>query len=366
MNNTNLILSTALAAVLLTACGSREAAPNSFPGAMIDGEGVFLARGPHLYRYELASGNETWTFPAVADAARAPMAGQPIKVGAAIVFGEGVGAEGRNLYGIDAVSGKELWRFSKPKEWVDGAVTDGKLIFAPNGDGNLYAIDATDNQPKEVWSFPTQNKLWSRPLYANGKLYQGGMDHALYIVDAATGKQIKKLDIAGAPIAVQPTLSDGVLYFGALDSKFYAVNADSGAVIWSFVTNGWIWSEALVTNGKVIFGDVKGRIYALDAKSGKEAWIVDTNDAIHAQPVAKDGTVYVTSFDTKVYALNISDGARVWKDPTDLKYRLPAKPILSGDKLIVPLYDSETLMWAVETANGNKGTQYAPTAAKGK
>ena len=124
------------------------------------------------------------------------------------------------------------------------------------------------------------------------------------------------------------------------------------------------WSEALVANDKVIFGDVKGRIYALDAKTGAQAWGVDANDAIRGQPVAKGNTVYVTSFDTKVYALNIADGARVWKDPTDLKYRLPAKPLLAGDKLIVPLFDSETLMWAVDTANGTKGTQFAPAAVK--
>ena len=77
-----------------------------------------------------------------------------------------MGAEGRNLYAIDAASGRELWRFLKPKEWVDGVVTDGKLIYAPNGDGNLYAIDASDNTPKEVWKFQTDNKLWSRPLLA--------------------------------------------------------------------------------------------------------------------------------------------------------------------------------------------------------
>ena len=362
--------------MLLMGCTGTDSAPSSFPGAFVDGNVAYLARGGQVYKYDVQSGNLLWEFPKQETPERGPFAGQPVKFGNTIVVGEGLNFAStgglfsqedhtqRSLFGLSDENGVEVWRFTGPKEFVDGVVTDGKLIYAPNGDGKLYAIDPAqkeNNQPKIVWTFnDAKSKLWSKPLLAGGKLYQASMDHSMYAIDVATGKKIWEFQ-AKAPIAVQPTLNNGVLYFGAFDSKFYAVDAETGAKKWEQTTTGWVWSEATIANGLVYFGDVRGRVYALDiAANGEVRWTFDTKDAIRAQPIINGDTLYVVSFDTNVYALKAADGKTAWPTPATLNYRLPAKPWVINDTLLVPLFDSETRMWSVDIASGTRKIQFQP------
>lgn len=352
----------AAAALVLSACGSsQQTAPNSFPGASVEDKSVYLARGPHVSKFDLANGTLLWQYPSNTDAARGPFAGQPIKIGNTLIVGEGVGAGTRYLFGINAENGAEQWRFGAPREFVDGAVTDGKLVFVPNGDGVLYALDVMqmeNNAPKVVWQLKTDNKLWSRPLLNNGRLYQASMDHKLFAVDAASGKEIWQFAEASAPIVVQPALKNGVLYFGALDSNFYAVDATSGKLVWKQAVDGWIWTDASVTDSQVVFANVKGRVYAYDL-NGNRKWTFDAQDSVRAQPVANGDLIYIVSMDTNVYALNASDGSIKWKNDT-LKYRLPSKPILSDGTLYVPLFDSDTSLWSLDPASGTRKIQFPP------
>ena len=69
---------------------------------------------------------------------------------------------------------------------VDGTVYVGCL------DGNLYALSATDGEPK--WTFPTGGAIYFSPAYDDGKVYIGSTDMYGYAVDAATGKQVWKTD----------------------------------------------------------------------------------------------------------------------------------------------------------------------------
>jgi outer membrane protein assembly factor BamB len=53
-----------------------------------------------------------------------------------------VGSNDKNLYAIDAVTGKEKWHFATG-DWVDSspAVADG-IVYVGSNDKNLYAIGA--------------------------------------------------------------------------------------------------------------------------------------------------------------------------------------------------------------------------------
>jgi outer membrane protein assembly factor BamB len=361
--------------LLLSACSGTDTAPSSFPGAMVQGDAVYLSRGGHVYKHDIQTGNEIWRFPLQEVVERGPFAGQPVKMGNVIVVGEGINFAtsgglfsqeyytSRSLFGLSEDTGIEVWRFTAPREFVDGVVTDGKLIFAANGDGKLYAIDPAQResgQPKIVWTFDeSKNKLWSKPLLADGKVYQASMDHKLYAVDANTGKKLWEFQ-AGAPIAVQPSISNGTLYFGAFDSKFYAVDAATGAKKWEQPTSGWVWSEATLSNGVIYFGDVRGRVFALDSANGATKWTFDAKDAIRAQPILKDDTLYVVSFDTNAYAIKIADGKGIWTTPPTLNYRLPAKPSIVGDSLLVTLFDSEIRMWTLDLNTGARRIQFPP------
>ena len=340
--------------LLLSACGGGgEVPPSAFPGMVVEGPSAYLASNTIVYKFDVSNGAESWRFPTAPDTAnpRGPFSGMPIKVGDVIVVGGSTGSNGaydKHLYGMSDTTGQEVWRFTPPgdkgREFVDGAVSDGKLIYAPNGDGNLYAIDPAqkdNNQPKVIWTFNTGNRLWGKPLLADGILYQGALDHKLYAINAATGKELWRFEGATAPIAATPTLKDGVLYVGAFDSNFYAVNAKDGSLKWKSTVDGWVWTAATVTKDAVYFGDVHGKLYALDLESGQHNWTYETRDTIKAQPVISGTMLFVVSVDTNVYAFDLTDIRKdatgkvdynntKWQNIT-LARRMFSAPVVVGD-----------------------------------
>jgi outer membrane protein assembly factor BamB len=86
----------------------------------------------------------------------------------------------------------------------------------------LNACDAPWTPPKPVpgalrWRVQMTDKQNATPVFvANGLAYLAGADHAIYALDAATGKQHWRTDI-GAAGAFVSAVADGAVYVMALD-----------------------------------------------------------------------------------------------------------------------------------------------------
>jgi outer membrane protein assembly factor BamB len=353
-------------ALAMSACGGGgEPAPSSFPGLSIDGGNAYLASNMLVHKFEASSGKEAWRYPAAPDAnnPRGPFAGEPLKFNDLIIVGGTVaqnGAADARVYALSDANGSEQWRWSVPsasekdrREFADGIVTDGKLLFAANGNGALYALDPSGGSPKLAWEYKTGNKLWAKPLVANGKVFQPSLDHTLYALDAATGKEIWKFP-AGASIASTPAIKDGILYFGSFDSKFYAVNAETGAKVWESVVDAWIWNEALVEGDIVYVGDAKGKAYAINARDGSRKWATQLGGTIRAKPVLGGENVFFLSTDTYVYSVATSNGAAKRLLESGLTRRLIANPLVVNNTLLVPLFDGDVKLSAISLESGGK------------
>jgi outer membrane protein assembly factor BamB len=396
MKLTKKVLSAAFTAVLLSACGGGgEPPPTAFPGLTVDGTTGYLASNLYVYKFDVATGEERWRFPAVGATATAnaalpgPFAGAPTKVGNVIVVGQAVSAQratttllGQDnqygiLFGIDEGNGTEKWRFTKAgHEFIDGVATDGKLLFAPSGDHTLYALDPNtvdSAEPKVVWTFKTENKLWSKPLVADGVVYLPSLDHKLYALNAATGTEKWRFDQSEASLGSTPVLKDGVLYFGSFNSNFYAVSAADGKLIWKQPTSGWVWSEATIAGDTIYVGDVKGGLYAFNLKDGNRKWMADVGDTIRAKPVVSGNKVYVLSMNTYVYEFDINaqpdgNGKLEAKPINDtIGRRLLSTPHIAGGNLVVPLFDGDEKIVTVSLENKAKQVLFPkPTAAPAK
>ena len=372
----------AVAVLTLTACVGGEPPPSAFPGMTVDSDFAYLANNFHLTKWDLKTGTQVWQFPATQDNANpiGPFSGTPVKIGDWIVIGGSSGLNGgydKHVYAVSDATGAEAWRFTGTREFVDGVVTDGKLIYAPSGDGVLYALDPAEREasgePKVVWKFTTGNRLWSRPLLADGRLYQGSFDHSLYAIDAATGKELWRFEDPSAPVGVQPALENGALYFGSFDGFAYAVNAADGKLKWKSAVDGWIWSNPTVGGELVYMGDVRGKVYAFDLETGERKWFMETLDSIKARPVFANDLLYVVSTDTFVYALDPAGAGRdtngkvdrngaKWRNET-LGRRLMTTPVIYGDSLLVPPLDGDVKIWALNAKTGERGVRMPPAPA---
>jgi len=83
--------------------------------------------------------------------------------------------------------------------------------------------------------------------------------------------------------------------------------------LWTFKTQGQIWSSPAVTGGVVYFGSSDGIIYALGADSGKPVWQFKTGGPVMG-PMTLDGPcLYALSDDGYLYKLEQQGGALVWR-----------------------------------------------------
>lgn len=369
-------------ALLLTACGG-EPPPSAFPGMSVYGDFAYLANNFHLSKWDLKTGAQVWQFPASQDNAApiGPFSGTPAKYGEWIVIGGSAGLNGaydRHVYAVSDATGAEVWRFTGTREFVDGVVTDGKLIYAPSGDGVLYALDPSsrdaNGEPRVAWKFQTGNRLWSRPLLADGRLYQGSFDHTLYAIDATTGREIWRFDTPSAPVPVQPALHNGVLYFASFDGYAYAVNAVDGKLRWKSPVDGWVWTDPAIGVDVVYMGDVRGKVYAFDLETGERKWYFEALDSIKARPMLANDLLYIVSMDTFVYALDPAGSSRDasgrvernsvrWRNET-LGRRLMTTPVIYGDNLLVPPLDGDVKIWSLNAKTGERGMRM-PAAPAG-
>ena len=101
-------------------------------------------------------------------------------------------------------------------------------------------------------------------------------------------------------------VSNGVVYVGSDDDKLYAINAagsNEGAVLWSYLTGGLVYSSPAVAYGFVYAGSSDGNMYAFNAHSGAVQWEVATGGPLESPAVA-NGVVYVSSRSSSLFAID--------------------------------------------------------------
>jgi outer membrane protein assembly factor BamB len=113
-----------------------------------------------------------------------------------------------------------------------------------------------------------------------------------------------------------PAVVGGVVYVGSNDGRVYALNALNGTQLWHYTTSNIVHSSPAVAGGVVYVGSNDGRVYALNASTGTQVWNYTTSGTVESSPAVAGGVVYVGSLDGKVYALNASNGIQVWNYTT--------------------------------------------------
>jgi len=238
------------------------------------------------------------------------------------------------------------------------------------------------------WQFKTQGAIVSSPAIANGIVYIGSSDGALYAVDQTSGQQKWKAQTRG-PIASSPAVADGLVFFLSFDGGFYCLDANTGARKWRYATtferrfeakrlhgstpseqtvpdaHDVFLSSPLIFNGRIYFGSSDGNIYALEEKSGILQWKFETKGIVHASPAVAGNTIYVGSWDSYLYALDAESGAEKWRfktgeDPVIAnQVGFQSSPAVLDGVVYVGCRDAH--LYAVDAQTGQKKWDY-PTA----
>lgn len=338
----------------------------------------------------------------------------------ALGTGRAADPDGKTIFLVEAFNrtdGRKLW---ERKLEADGPlaavhekhnlsspspVTDGKMIYAWFGTGQIAALDLNGkvvwqrHLGKEVAPFDINWGHTSSPALHDDLLLLL-CDHApasyLLAVDKTTGKDRWKADRGkgrasystptvvqtprGAEIIINsservdaydaktgellwylgdanrfpipvPAVHDGVIYMsrGYRSGPYFAVRAggrgdvSSSHVVWHVPTGAPYVSSLLYFDGRVYMANDVGVLTAVDAKSGERAWQERVDGVFSASPVGGAGHVFYASEGGVTFV--VKSGAKpeiVAKN--DIGERIIASPAIAGGRIFIRTDDH---LWSI-------------------
>lgn len=276
----------------------------------------------HLYALEARSGAERWRFKADAGVTSSAA------VHDGLVFFQ---SDENTLYAV-GLNGRLRWRrslgatvaFDSPYPhsgladyWTSSPLLADGRLYIGSGEGAVYALDPKSGQV--LWRTPTQGRVRASPSTDGRLIYAGSFDGAEYALDPATGAVRWRFQTAGNPFFkvghIQSTaaVADGLVLFGSRDYWIYALEAATGRLAWkSEHPNSWVIGSPAIVDGMACTGGSDTQMMqCLELKTGKEVWRSVIRNNIFSSAAAADGRLYVGSFMGGAVGFSLKDGAIV-------------------------------------------------------
>ncbi|HEX77419.1 MAG TPA: PQQ-like beta-propeller repeat protein [Dehalococcoidia bacterium] len=262
-----------------------------------------------------------------------------------------------------------------PKGWAGPVVKDGLLYQATMG-GEVRCLDLA-GQGRD-WATPLQRlpergglcgfgcapagpiAIYGSVAVPGDRVYVGTYDGQLYALYADTGGVIwqyplgqeKALGaIVGGPV-VLPEL--GLVLVGSSDGNLYAFDAERrGPPLWSFRTEGKIWSTPVVVGDIAYFGSLDNNVYALRVSRDAPTLVqvYPAQGAIAGQLLITEDTLYVGCFDRQLYAFDLETAAV--KATFMAESGFWSQPLLHGDTIYIGGLDGK--VYALDAEDITRG-----------
>ena len=111
-----------------------------------------------------------------------------------------------------------------------------------------------------------------------------------------------------------PQVDSDRVYVGSHDGSMYAFGKNTGEVMWRYSTGGSILSSPDVVGGAVYFASGDGYIYSLAAATGQKLWRWDSGEPSISSPSVAEDKVYIGG-PTALYCLDAQNGKLLWQYP---------------------------------------------------
>ena len=230
----------------------------------------------------------------------------------------------RNLYALDAGSGREAWRVTATDIMTATPALHGDNVIFAAYDGKVQAVSARDGKPR--WSYDARVGIPGDVVVADDRVLLGSRSYDLIAVDASSGRELWKHYYWFSWIESPPVVRAGIVYTGSSDAtNVYAINLADGSLRWKTPVPGYPWQRTAVNDDLVITGTVgrgaypasrNGSFFALDRASGAFRWIymdLPSPEQVKnraqwgfaASPVIGDGVVYAADLNGRVFAFEL-------------------------------------------------------------
>lgn len=189
-----------------------------------NGIGYFGSHDHKIYAVTLSDGKELWQYET-----GGVVAGKPLVFDGKVI----VGSFDKSLYALSLRDGSMQWTFEGENWFWAGAVTDGKTVFAPNMDGNIYALDRNGNL---LWQHNVDSSIVSPPVLVPRGLVVAAKDGRLILLDTGAAelglqRELSNLTLGDAEVKAPLVAVGDSVYVGSQDSAVRRVEIKGGQVV---------------------------------------------------------------------------------------------------------------------------------------
>ena len=315
---------------------------------------------------------QAWTAQIVGASNRARLAATPVVSEGKLYV---IDTEAR-VSAFDANNGALAWataldvdKDGKPSRFGGGVSSDGTMVYATNGVGDVAALNAADG--KIVWTKRPAGPLRGAPTLSNGNAYVMTQDNRIYAVRMADGEtqwnEAGPVGVSGIFGVAAPAAAQGTVIAGYSTGELAAYRYENGRDVWadtlsrtamstSVSTLTDIDADPVIDRGRVYALGQGGRMAAYELVSGQRIW--EINIAGIATPVVSGEWVFVLTSDAKMLCIQRTTGKIRWlsrlaryKDEKDKKGAITWRgPVLVNNRLIA--VNSQGELWSVSVGEG--------------
>lgn len=246
---------------------------------------------------------------------------------------------GGDLWPVDFSGLESQWRFELGKGYSGPLVVGDRVFVAESVDKDTEAIRALDsNSGEQIWQatwpgrgkvpfFAARNGDWIRstPLHDGEAIYVGGMEEVLYKLDAATGRELWRVDFPqrfGTQIPdfgfVSSPLIDGQNLYVQAANSIVKIDKDTGETLWrqlgesaDIFSSGAFSSPVLaeIAGTRQLLVQTREVLFGLEAESGDVLWrqaVPNFRGMNILTPVVYQDHVFTSSYRNGTYLYRIT------------------------------------------------------------
>jgi outer membrane protein assembly factor BamB len=278
---------------------------------------------------------------------------------------------------FDASTGAALWsvmldvdKDGKPSRFGGGVSTDGTLVYATNGVGDVAALKIENGST--VWKKRPAGPLRGAPTISSGNVYVMTQDNQIYALRAADGEpqwnEAGPIGASGIFGVAAPAAAQGTVIAGYSTGELAAYRYENGRSLWSDTLSRTAMSttvstltdidaDPVIDRGRVFALGQGGRMASYELVTGQRIW--EINIAGITTPATAGEWVFVLTSDAKLLCVQRASGKIRWlsqlprfRDEEDKEGVITWRgPVLVNNRLIAA--NSRGQLWSISTAEGS-------------
>jgi eukaryotic-like serine/threonine-protein kinase len=283
---------------------------------------------------DASNGTPLWLYDIATDGDAREFHGNPVVTNDRVFIPTDGGQIG-HIYAFDRVTGDVAWKYAhRGKEnsgFTSDILRDGDRIIGVTVDERIVSLNAASGA--ELWSFPIEAKrrrVGMSAALANGRIFFGSSNGAVYAIDSQTGKQLWKTPL-DAPTSTAVAVSDDGIVVGTQGKKLYRLRQSDGRVLATLQLDV-VPEDAPAPSSRGIYLMSEKQVMLVDRKITRVLWHADAKSKwTSPRPRLWHGWVIVGDRDGIVYALDEATGAVAWSQKLHDK---PIRGIGSDDSML--------------------------------